>query len=351
MKRLLNGIALATAVAVGPGIAQAEGPEKLDVASTFGKNNFLGQVAVRLGDEIELATNGKLRLEVHNPGDLVPALEVFDAVSTGSLPAGWDWIGYWSDKVPVTKLFGSLPFGPTPEVFAGWMWEGGGLQILQSAYDPYNLKVLPCLMNAQETGGWFNKEITSPKDYDGLRMRISGLGAKVIERLGASPQLIPGAEIYTALERGRIDATEFANPRVDINMGFDEIAEYYYFPGWHQSASWMSLIINKDIWNQYSAETQQRVVIACRSTLQWSMATNMAEQMRALKKIEGRDVKVRRLPDSVLAALRDSWDTVRQEEMEANPLFAKAYKSLRDYQSLVNEWQELQQLPRGGDGS
>jgi TRAP-type mannitol/chloroaromatic compound transport system substrate-binding protein len=329
--------------------APAAGAERLDVASTFGTNNFLGQVALKLGENIETATAGEVTLKVHEPGDLVPAFEVFNAVSTGALPAGWDWIGYWSDTVPVTKFYGSLPFGPDPAVFSGWMWEGGGREILQGAYDPYNVKVLPCLMNAQETGGWFNKEITSVEDYKGLKMRISGLGAKVIEKLGASPQLIPGPEIYTALERGRIDATEFANPLVDQNMGFDEIAEYYYFPGWHQSASWMSLMVNMDVWNGLAPETQAQMELACRATLQWSMAVNTAEQMKALNALRDKGVDVRRLPEPVIAALKETWQEVREEEMAASPLFAEAYESLAAYQALVGEWDRLQAVPRDAD--
>jgi TRAP-type mannitol/chloroaromatic compound transport system substrate-binding protein len=342
--------AICAAGLLSAGAALADGPARLDVASTFGTNNFLGQVALELGRNIETATGGAVALEVHEPGDLVPAFEVFSAVSTGALPAGWDWIGYWSDTVPVTKFYGSLPFGPEPVVFAGWMWEGGGMEILQRAYDEYGVKVLPCLMNAQETGGWFNQEITSVEDYDGLRMRISGLGAKVIERLGASPQLIPGAEIYTALERGRIDATEFANPLVDKNMGFDEIADYYYFPGWHQSASWMSLLMNQGVWDQYDEATQAQIELACRATLQWSMAVNTAEQMRALNEIRDRGVDVRRLPEPVIAELKAVWDEVRQEEMDADPLFAEAYESLSAYQDLVGQWDELQAVPRDADG-
>lgn len=341
-------IALASMFAASTALAQ--GPARLDVASTFGTNNFLGQVALELGKNIATATSGAVELDVHEPGDLVPAFEVFNAVSTGALPAGWDWVGYWSDTVPVTKFYGSLPFGPEPDVFAGWMWEGGGMEILQEAYDEYGVKVLPCLINAQETGGWFNKEIASVEDYDGLRMRISGLGAKVIERLGASPQLIPGAEIYTALERGRIDATEFANPLVDKNMGFDEIAKYYYFPGWHQSASWMSLIMNQSVWDEYDEATQAQIVLACRATLQWSMAVNTAEQMRALNELRDKGVEVRRLPEPVLTELKVIWDEVRQEEMDADPRFKEAYESLAAYQALVKQWDDLQAVPRDSDG-
>ncbi|WP_336366348.1 TRAP transporter substrate-binding protein [Marinobacter sp. C2H3] len=325
---------------------QAAGPGKLDVASTFNRNIFIGEGAVRFAKELETVTDGKVKLDVHDPGDLVPAFEVFNSVSSGAIPAGWDWIGYWAGTVPVTNLYGALPFGPTPEAFMSWMWAGDGTKILQSAYDQYNVKVLPCFISPQETGGWYNKEINSIEDFKGLRMRISGLGAKVLNKFGASTQLIPGGEIYLALERGRIDATEFSVPQVDQLMGFDEIAKYYYFPGWHQSASWFSFLINKDVWNQYDDATKAKFETACRATLQWSMAEAPAEQMRVVHKLEAKGVQVKRFPDSVLKELHKGWDEVREEEMKNNPLFKQAYESLMEHTKLVNDWYQLQAIPK-----
>lgn len=325
---------------------QAAGPSKLDVASTFNTNIFIGEGAVRFAQELETASGGKIKLKVHNPGDLVPAFEVFNSVSSGAVPAGWDWIGYWAGTVPVTNLYGALPFGPTPEAFMSWMWAGEGVEILQSAYDPYNVKVLPCFISPQETGGWYNKEIKSIKDFDGLRIRISGLGAKVLNKFGASTQLIPGGEIYLALERGRIDATEFSVPQVDQLMGFEDITKYYYFPGWHQSASWFSFLINKDVWNKYDDTTKAQFETACRATLQWSMAEAPAEQMRVIRKLEQKGIEVKRFPDEVLVSLRKAWEEVRDEEMKKNPLFKKAYESLMEHSKLVDEWYELQAIPR-----
>lgn len=227
-----------------------------------------------------------------------------------------------------------------------WMWSGEGTEILQSAYDPYNVKVLPCFISPQETGGWYNKEINSIKDFDGLRIRISGLGAKVLNKYGASTQLIPGGEIYLALERGRIDATEFSVPQVDQLMGFEEITKYYYFPGWHQSASWFSFIINKDVWNEYDDVTKAKFETACRATLQWAMSEAPAEQMRVIAELEAKGIEVKRFPDEVVADLRKGWDEVREEEMKNNPLFKQAYESLMEHTKLVDDWYELQAIPR-----
>lgn len=334
-----------TAFAAPP--ALAEGPSKLDVASTFPKNlTYLGEGAEELADRIATTTDGDVTLEVHGAGDLVPALEVLNAVSTGSVQAGWDYMGYWAGTIPVAGLAGSMPFGPGPELFNGWMWEGGGMEIVQKAYDKYNVKFLPCHLTAPEPGGWFNKEINSVDDFDGLKMRISGMGGKVLNRLGASTQLIPGGELYTALERGRIEATEFSLPVIDKTLGFPEIAEYYYFPGWHQPASWNSLIINKDIWNQYSDTTQKEIMTACEANVAWSMATAPGPQGRVLDEFREKGVKVKRFPDEVLDRLREVSREVLEDEAEKNEIFAEAYQSLRDYMNSAGDWTRLQSLPR-----
>ena len=327
--------------------ALAQGPKVLDVASTFPKNlTYLGEGAEMLAQSLEDVSEGEIQLRVHGAGDLVPALEVFNAVSQGAVPAGWDWVGYWAGTVPVAGLAGAMPFGPGPEVFLGWMWEGGGLEILQKAYDPFNVKVLPCQLTAPEAGGWFNKEINTPQDFEGLKMRISGLGGKVLNKLGASTQLIPGGEIYVALERGRIDATEFSLPIIDKALGFDDIAKYYYFPGWHQPASWNSFIINKDVWNQYSEAQQEQFLTACKANIVWSMATAPEPQSAVLAEFEEQGVEVRRFPDEVLNELRRVSMEVLEEEAASDPIFKEAYDSLQAYMEKAGRWQDLQQLPR-----
>ncbi|MDH2432062.1 TRAP transporter substrate-binding protein [Pokkaliibacter sp. MBI-7] len=339
-------LAAGLSLAIAATVVQADGPKSMDVASTFATTNFLGAGAKHLAEQIDITTGGAVKLRVHEPGDLVPPFEVFNSVSSGAVDAGWDWIGYWAGTVPVTNLYGALPFGPTPDAFMSWMWAGDGTKLLQSAYDQYNVHVLPCFISPQETGGWYNKEINSVEDFKGLRMRISGLGAKVLSKLGASTQLIPGNEIYLALERGRIDATEFSIPQVDQAMGFNEIAKYYYFPGWHQSASWFSFIVNKDVWDKYSDERKAQMETACRSTLQWSMAGAAEKQVQIIDELKAKGVEVRRFPDPVLKALRSTWDEVRAEEEKTNPRFKEAYESLMKYVDLNDQWYKLQELPR-----
>ncbi|MBE0508003.1 MAG: TRAP transporter substrate-binding protein [Marinospirillum sp.] len=340
----IGAVATAATLAISS-TAMADGPRRIDVASVFATNNFLGAGAQYMAKEINTASDGKISFRVYEPGDLVPPFEVFNAVSTGAVDAGWDWMGYWAGTIPLLNLYGALPFGPTPEAFASWMWSGGGTEYIQKAYDQYNIKVLPCFVSPQETGGFYNKEINSIKDFDGLRFRISGLGARVLNKFGASTQLIPGGEIYLALERGRIDGAEFSVPQVDEVMGFDDITKYYYFPGWHQSASWFSLIINKNVWNKYSEKQQQQFETACRSTLAWSMTEAPPQQMKALARMQAKsDIQVRRFNDETLTALEAAWKEVVAEEMAQNPQFKEAYESLIAHAKLIEEWYELQEL-------
>lgn len=345
MKRFLTTVAAAALLwAVGKPV-DAQAQRALDVASTFPKGMvYLGEGAENLAKLLEEISGGKLKMKVHGAGDLVPALEVFNAVSSGAVPAGWDWVGYWAGTVPVTGLAGAMPFGPSPEVFLGWMWDAGGLEILQRAYDKYNVKVLPCHLTAPEAGGWFNKEINKPEDFQGLKMRISGLGGKVINKLGASSQLIAGGEIYVALERGRIEATEFSLPSIDKTLGFQNIAKNYYFPGWHQPSSWNSMIINMDVWKKFSDVEQKQFMAACRANVVWSMAVAPGGQGKALDEIRAKGVNVRRFPEPVLAALRKASEEVLQEEAAKDPIFKEALDSLTSYMKTANAWLDLQSL-------
>ena len=317
--------------------------EKLDVASTFSTSNLLGEMGVKFADNVNIATGGDLELVMHEPGDLVPTLEVFDAVSSGAIEAGWDWMGYWSSVVPVAQFYGGLPFGPTSEVSASWMWNGGGIEIIRREYDKHNVMVFPCFIEPQETAGWYREEITGPESYDGMKIRISGLGAKVLTKLGASTQLVPGSETYLALERGRVDAADFAIPTVDEALGFYEIAKYNYFPGWHQSASWFSFIINKDVWDGYSDMRKAQIDMACQATIQYTFNRLPAEQMDVIARMADKGAVTKRLPESVMERLEGAWGEVLAEELQ-NPVVKEMYESLQAHQAKVDAWNTLQSL-------
>lgn len=343
MRMHLAAAALAASVAM-TGHAHAQ---SLDLQSVFGLNvPSIGESPVKWAERVKLMTNGEIDIKVHGAGDFVPPFEVFGAVSSGAIPMGFDWIGYWAESIPVANLVGSMPFGPEPDVALGWMFEGGGLEIIQKAYDPHGVKVIPCHLVVPEAGGWFNKDINSVEDLKGLNMRIAGLGGQALARLGANTQLVPAGEIYVSLETGRIDAAEFSAPQLDLGFGFQNIVKNYYFPGWHQPSSWDSIIINMEVWNGFSEQQQNILVEACKANITENMADQLNQQIKALEEIEKAGVKVKRFPDEVLAAMRKAAAEVMNEEAGKDPIFKEAYESLTAYVDRVSRWGDLQALPR-----
>lgn len=343
MRRYVTAAALAASVAFS---SQAFA-ESFDLQSVFGLNvPSIGPSPVNWAEKVRLMTAGEIDIKVHGAGDFVPPFEVFGAVSSGAIPMGFDWIGYWAESIPVANLVGSMPFGPTPDIALGWMFEGGGLEIIQKAYDAHGVKVIPCHLVVPEAGGWFNKEINTPEDLKGLNMRIAGLGGQALAKLGANTQLVPAGEIYVSLETGRIDAAEFSAPQLDKGFGFQNIVKNYYFPGWHQPSSWDSIIINMDVWNGFSEEQQTIMTEACKANIAENMADQLNAQIEAVEEIEAAGVEIKRFPDEVLVAMRDAANEVMQEEAGKDAVFKEAYESLTAYIERTSRWGDLQALPR-----
>ena len=341
MKYYAAAALLAASVAVNPASA-----ETFDLQSVFALNvPSIGPSPVNWADKVRLMTNGEINIKVHGAGDFVPPFEVFGAVSTGAIPMGFDWIGYWAESIPVANLVGSMPFGPTPDIALGWMFEGGGLEIIQKAYDPHGVKVVPCHLVVPEAGGWFNREINTVEDVKGLNMRIAGLGGQALARLGANTQLVPAGEIYVSLETGRIDAAEFSAPQLDKGFGFQGVVKSYYFPGWHQPSSWDSIIINMDVWNGFDETTRNAVTIACQATVAWSLAAGPQPQPDVIEEFKAEGVDVRRLPDDVLATLREASTAILEEEAAKDAIFKEAYESMMAYAEKSRTWTDLQVLP------
>ncbi|MEP4987294.1 MAG: TRAP transporter substrate-binding protein [Paracoccaceae bacterium] len=335
------------AVSATVGLGSAASADTYDLQSVFGLNvPSIGPSPVNWADKVRRMTGGEVDVTVHGSGDFVPPFEVFGAVSTGAIPMGFDWIGYWAGRIPVANLVGSMPFGPSPDIALAWMFEGGGLEIIQKAYDPHNVKIIPCHLVVPEAGGWFNTEINTVDDLKGLNMRIAGLGGQALAKLGANTQLVPAGEIYVSLETGRIDAAEFSAPQLDKNFGFQEIAKTYYFPGWHQPSSWDSIIINQDVWNDLSEQHQNIMVEACKSNIVDNLGDQLNQQITAIEEMETAGVSVKRFPDEVLLAMKGAANEVMQEEAAKDPIFKEAYESLTAYVERVGRWSDLQTLPR-----
>ena len=264
--------------------------------STFpGSLIQLGQAGVRLQNTLNLISNGELKVKFYEPKALVPPLEIFDAVANGSVDAGWSVSGYWGSKNSALNLFAAVPFGPAAGEYMAWMWHGGGEDLMNEIYNKSGLHSLACGILAPEASGWFRKEIKSPEDLKGLKMRFFGLGAKVMQKLGVDTQLLAGGDIFPALERGTIDATEFSMPAIDQNLGFYNIAKHYYFPGWHQQSTVQEFLINKKKWDGMSKQQRELIRTACRANVAFQFAEGGSDPGQGARRNESQ-----RCPDSPL---------------------------------------------------
>ena len=343
MKSSCFSAALAAAsIAFGASAAKAD---ILDVHMSTPKDlTFLADSAKIMDETLRNMTGGEVGLNLFGSGELVPAGEILESVSTGAIPAGWSFLGQWGGKVPVAQI-GATPFGAGPEELAAWLHVGGGLEIIQRGFDDLNIKVLACHITSPEPGGWFNKEITSVEDFTGLRMRMGGVGARILNEFGASAQFLPASEIYLALERGRIDASEFSLPIIDKDLGFNQIAKFYYYPGWHQPGSVDVLMINMDVWNGMSDQERAMYEAACQVSMAWTLNYAPSAQTPQIEEFEAGGTVVKRFPDEVLLQLRAATDRVLGEEAEKDPIYGEAYRSMKDFVASSRRWTSLQSLP------
>ncbi len=309
----------------------------------------LGSTIPWVADRIETASNGTLKMKVYEPNKLVAPFEILDSVSKGKINAGYSTAGYWAGKIPASPIFSAIPFGPEAGETLAWLYYGNGMKLYQEMYDShgYNVKVLVCGIIAPETSGWFTKEIQAAADLKGLRMRFFGLGGQAMQKLGASVSLLPGGEIFPALEKKAIDATEFSMPAIDERLGFYKIAKYNYFPGWHQQATVFELLINKDVWNSMSDHQQMVIEMLCKAGTLDAFAYTEAIQAAAMKEnVEKRGVKNMYWSDEMLATFKSAWEDVAKEQSEKDAFFKKVWDDVSAFREDYKMWQTYGFLPR-----
>ena len=228
----------------------------------------LGMAAENFAELVKVMSDGRLTVHVYGAGEIVPAMEVFDAVSQGVVDAGHGAAYYWKGKVPSSVFFTSVPFGLNAQEMNGWLHYGGGLELWQEAYAPHNLVPMAGGSTGVQMAGWFNKEINSIKDLKGLKMRIPGLAGEVFAAAGGTAVTIPGGELYTSMQTGVIDALEWVGPYNDQVLGFHEVAKYYYYPGWHEPGSILEFVVNKGSLEALPEDLQAIVRTASRAANQ-----------------------------------------------------------------------------------
>ncbi|MBG6204284.1 TRAP-type mannitol/chloroaromatic compound transport system substrate-binding protein [Labrenzia sp. EL_13] len=338
MKRTLMAAALVALTASG---AQAE---KFTLQSAFGALPVLNPAAERFVGNISTLTGGEVEFDYLLAGELSPPFEIFDNVSAGAIDAAWSYAAYASGKEPAAALVGSVPFGGDPLSYVSWLHHGGGLELWQELYEPYNLVPMACGVILSEAGGWYTKPIESPEDLQGLNIRIGGLGGAILAKLGANAMSLPAGEISTSLETGRLDATELSFPLVDKLLGFDKVAKHYYFPGWHQPAGFIEFYMNKDKWDGLTDAQRTAIEVSCADANLYAMGVAAGAQSPILEEFRANGVEIKRFPDSVMDALRAAADEVYAEKSAENEMFRKVIDSYRAFAANYNEYQNLSDL-------
>jgi TRAP-type mannitol/chloroaromatic compound transport system substrate-binding protein len=321
------------------GPAAAQDAVNWNMASIVPSNfALMGVGGARIAEQIKKVTGGNISIEYFEPGALVPAFQIFDAVSSGAVDAGWSGSGYWQGKIPAAAFFNSIPFGPGPLEFVAWIKNGGGQEIWDDLYAEHNLKALPCLVSPPEGSLWVKEEIDSPDDLAGMKLRYFGLGALVMEKLGASTQVVPAGETYAALERGVVDGLEQSMPMFDLELGFWQIAKHYYMPGWHQQASILELLMNLEKWNALTDEQRELITIACDENIAWSAHRGDIMQSEALIELEEKGVNIHVWSDEDIALFNEKWEEVVAEQSANDPDFKRAWESLSAFREKYAKW-------------
>jgi TRAP-type mannitol/chloroaromatic compound transport system substrate-binding protein len=295
----------------------------------------LGMAPENLAERIETASNGRLKIKVYGGGELVPPFEVFDAVSRGTVEMGHDASYYHKGKVDAAQYFTAIPFGLSTLELGAWLYHGGGLDLWTELYAQFNLVPFPCGNTGVQMGGWFNKEINSPADLKGLKMRIPGMGGEALRRAGGTPVTLPGAEIFTSLQTGAIDATEWVGPYNDLSFGLHKAARYYYYPGWHEPGSGLECIINGDAWNSLPTDLQEIVRTTCQA-IDYDMLTEyMHGNAIALHELAANpDIEIKKFPDDVLEVLKSHVRDIVNELSAVDPMAARIQESYERFLTL-----------------
>ena len=314
------------------------------MVTTWPKNlPGMGIAPETMAKKIKTMSNGRLDIKVYGAGEIVPALEVFEAVSQGTVQMGHGAAYYWKGKVPIAQFFTALPFGLTAQEINGWLFHGGGMELWRELYAKYNLVPVAGGNTGVQMAGWFNKEINSLDDLKGMKMRIPGLGGEVFSRVGGTAVNLPGGEIFTSMQTGVIDATEWVGPYNDLAFGLHQVAKYYYYPGWQEPGPNLELIINKEAWDGLPPDLQAIVenaslVVSADLLAEYTARNNAA--LRELVDIHG--VQLRQLPADVLQKIRKISYAMTEEFVDPDDELAnRIYNSYQTYRDGVLSYHEI----------
>jgi TRAP-type mannitol/chloroaromatic compound transport system substrate-binding protein len=324
-------------------IAQPKVQWRMSTAWTASLDVLQG-AALRLAKVVEEMSGGRFRIEVFAGGQIMDPLACFDAASQGKIESFHAGPIFWDAKEPAVQWFATVPFGMNCEGMLAWYHQGDGLKLWEETYAAFNLVPRPGPQAGPEMGGWFRKKVTTIADYKGLKMRIPGLGGKVVARAGATVVTLPPSEIYSALERGVIDTCEFIAPHDDMKLGLHKTARYYYYPGWHQPGTTLEFGFNKKAYEALPVDLRRMLDHAAAAVQVYGFTDFNAKNAIALERLRTEfkgKVELLQFPVAMLRDLKKLAAEVVKEESEKSPMAKRVHASFTKFQALVRPWNHV----------
>lgn len=315
---------------------------RLKMGSAFtSPTPLLGTLAKRVDSETWRISDGKIEIGFHEPNALVPVADMLDAVASSTIDAAFSSPGHWGEEVPALWLYGAVPFGPSAAEYLAWIYSGGGLELFEEIYHQRGVHSMICGVVAAGTSGWFRSEVRGLDDLKGIRMRIDGLGAKVMAKLGVETRNLTKGAIFAALETGDIDAVSYSTPAIDLPLGFQEYLKHYYLPGWHRPSTLLELMINLDKWEDLSSTQKSQIETMCGDNIRFGLAESEAAQFAPLKELHASGVQLHRWPKEIQDALKQAWQDVVNEQAGLDAEFRRVWRSLKTFRTEYAIWHEL----------
>ncbi len=348
-RSLLTGAGLGAGMAAAlpaPAIAQSQPEIRWRMASSYPKSlDTLYGAGVQIAKRVAAATDNMFQIQVFAAGEIVGGLQIADAVQNATVECGYTLSSYFIGKDPTFMFEASVPWGLNTRHHNAWMTHAGGLQLVREFLSDYNIVNFPAGNTGAQMGGWFRKEINSVEDLKGLKFRIAGMGGQILSRLGVVPQVLAGGDIYPALERGALDAVEWAGPYDDERLGFVKVAKYYYYPGFWEGTAGTSLYVNKDKLATLPEHYRAILEAACAEANLWCVSKYDAENPDALRRVVSQGAVLKPFPRDVLdASYREAFKLYREIAAQ-NPKFKKIYEHWSAFREKEIQWFRIGEFP------
>ena len=332
----------ATRITSMPRSPEKRAPMQWRMASAYASQMpQMGELAKRLDTNTWHLSSGEFRLKMHEPNTLVPSNQMFEAVRSKAIDAAFAAPSFWAEKNPAFQLYSAIPFGPPLQEYLSWIFDGGGRKIMDELYKHHGLHGLVCGVIASEGSGWFRAPVESLEAFKALRIGMGGLGGLVAQRVGAKTISLDEGDVFMALSKKVIDGAEASQPAVDMNLGLHKIARHYYFPGWHQPATLLHLIVNGDAWLSLSKSRRTQIGAACAGNVAHGLAVGEARQFDALRAFIKQGVHIHTWSPDILASLREAWAETHVDLAKGNPDFKRVWDSLTKFREEYAIWREI----------